>query len=453
MARPTFRGIIAVLLALALLPWSAPIGVAAPAHAQRPLTAPCYTAAIAALTKRGAIYSQGGTLPNDPINPATGQPYPRTGPSSFDCSGLIWWSYAQAGVTVGTTTYAQVNNGTPINCTLADLHGSTTTCWTLGDLIFLAHNGGQHVAIYVGSGLFMDCYNHAVGCVLHDVTRDSFYAAHFWQARRIVSGCEGLTTNPGQPVPTPASSPDLEAIPDLLGYVAFVIPQCGDCGNGQTGQPALVHQPPPETVWYDLGSVIQWLAWSIEDTMIDVLCWLVSLLQLLVNIVAQIANVFITAINQVWKFLIFAWLTVRAMFYAAWGGFEQVRDFFQQVVPFLMLAAAWLQALLSLLLSALQLAGQALTLLVQLALALLGLLGWIGGLALGLISAISVGLGATTTPAPLAATNHVVYGMVRGSLEALHDSQLGWMLYLGYGLAYIGFVVWLSRFLSASREA
>jgi hypothetical protein len=50
-----------------------------------------------------------------------------------------------------------------------------------------------------------------------------------------------------------------------------------------------------------------------------------------------------------------------------------------------------------------------LLLLVQLALALLGLLGWIGGLALGLISAISVGLGATTTPAPLAPSGHIVY--------------------------------------------
>src|SRR6185436_623161 len=127
-----------------------------------------------------------------------------------------------------------------------------------------------------------------------------------------------------------------------------VIPQCGDCGNGQTGQPALVHQPPPQTTWYDLGSVIQWLAWSIEDTMIDVLCWLLLILQLLINIIAQIANVFIAGVNQVWKFMIFAWLTGRSWLYAAWGTFEQVRDFFQEVEQFLVLAGAWLEAIFNL---------------------------------------------------------------------------------------------------------
>jgi hypothetical protein len=37
-------------------------------------------------------------------------------------------------------------------------------------------------------------------------------------------------------------------------------------------------------------------------------------------------------------------------------------------------------------------------------------------------------------------------------LEAIRDSQFGWLLYLSFALAYVGFVVWLSRFLSASKE-
>jgi hypothetical protein len=49
----------------------------------------------------------------------------------------------------------------------------------------------------------MDCFNHRVGCVLHDVSRDSFYREHFLQARRIVGGCEGMTIDPGAPVPPP----------------------------------------------------------------------------------------------------------------------------------------------------------------------------------------------------------------------------------------------------------
>lgn len=165
-------------------------------------TAPCYRAAIAALTQQGASYSQGGALAGDPIG-ADGQVLPRTGPHSFDCSGLVWWAYAQAGLPIGMTTAAQIDDGTTIACTLDDLNGADTDCWAPGDLIFLRYEGGRHVAIYVGSGLFMDCYSHAVGCVLHAVADDPFYRRHFEQARRIVSGCEGAALNPGLPVPVP----------------------------------------------------------------------------------------------------------------------------------------------------------------------------------------------------------------------------------------------------------
>jgi hypothetical protein len=160
-------------------------------------------AALSALTRQGARYSQGGARPDDPIDPVTGKPYPRTGPNSFDCSGLVWWSYAQAGISVGQTTQAQLNDGVALPCTLSDLNGAATRCWTLGDLIFLAYPGGRHVAIYVGQGLFMDCYNQKTGCILHDVACDPFYRAHFLEARRIVAGCEDLTIDPGQPIPSP----------------------------------------------------------------------------------------------------------------------------------------------------------------------------------------------------------------------------------------------------------
>lgn len=37
-----------------------------------------------------------------------------TGPSAFDCSGLVQWSYAQAGVALPRTTYDQVNTGVEV---------------------------------------------------------------------------------------------------------------------------------------------------------------------------------------------------------------------------------------------------------------------------------------------------------------------------------------------------
>lgn len=176
--------------------------VAPTALPAEPITAPCYRAVAAALSRQGAPYSQGGALADDPRGP-DGLPLPRTGPTSFDCSGLVWWAYAQAGLPVGHTTYQQLDDGVGLACTLDDLRGVFTRCWAPGDLIFLRYPAGQHVAIYAGSGLFMDCFNHRVGCVLHDVSRDPFYRAHFLQARRIIGGCEDMALDPGAPVPPP----------------------------------------------------------------------------------------------------------------------------------------------------------------------------------------------------------------------------------------------------------
>jgi cell wall-associated NlpC family hydrolase len=206
---------------------------ATPPSSPTPPTAPSYLAALAALTRQGARYSQGGAHPADPIDAATGEPYPRTGPNSFDCSGLVWWSYAQAGVAIGQTTLAQLNDGVALPCTLDDLQGAATRCWTLGDLIFLSYSGGRHVAIYVGQGLFMDCYNHETGCILHDVSRDTFYRAHFLEARRIVSGCEGLTIDPGQPIPSPPIGDpenDLICAPDGPNWTDSGVGYSRGCG-------------------------------------------------------------------------------------------------------------------------------------------------------------------------------------------------------------------------------
>ncbi|WP_042458663.1 C40 family peptidase, partial [Streptacidiphilus jiangxiensis] len=70
--------------------------------------------------------------------------YGATGPDSFDCSGLMQWAYAQAGVSLGRTTYDQINDGTPVNST-ADLQ--------VGDLIFF--NNDSHVGMYAGNGMVL----------------------------------------------------------------------------------------------------------------------------------------------------------------------------------------------------------------------------------------------------------------------------------------------------------
>jgi len=72
-----------------------------------------------------------------------GDPYVwgASGPTTFDCSGLVMWSYAQVGISLPHYSGAQFADGTHIS--MADLQP--------GDLVFPA-NPGEHVAMYIGNG-------------------------------------------------------------------------------------------------------------------------------------------------------------------------------------------------------------------------------------------------------------------------------------------------------------
>jgi cell wall-associated NlpC family hydrolase len=72
-----------------------------------------------------------------------GDPYVwgASGPGAFDCSGLVMWAYAQAGVSLPHFSGAQYAMTTHIP--MADLQP--------GDLVFPA-DPGQHVAMYIGNG-------------------------------------------------------------------------------------------------------------------------------------------------------------------------------------------------------------------------------------------------------------------------------------------------------------
>ncbi|MFG3157393.1 NlpC/P60 family protein [Streptomyces sp. NPDC048219] len=72
-----------------------------------------------------------------------GKPYIRggTGPSSYDCSGLTSWAYAQADVHIPRTSEAQSGIGTRL--TRSELQ--------VGDLVFF-FNDLHHVGLYAGNG-------------------------------------------------------------------------------------------------------------------------------------------------------------------------------------------------------------------------------------------------------------------------------------------------------------
>jgi cell wall-associated NlpC family hydrolase len=80
-----------------------------------------------------------------------GKPYiwGGTGPTGYDCSGLIMMAYQAAGITLPRTTFQQVTVGTPV---------FSLTQLRPGDLIFTPGSDGTpahpgHVGMYLGSGL------------------------------------------------------------------------------------------------------------------------------------------------------------------------------------------------------------------------------------------------------------------------------------------------------------
>jgi cell wall-associated NlpC family hydrolase len=78
-----------------------------------------------------------------------GSPYRYGGatPRGFDCSGLVYYAYRKAGISVPRTTQAQYRRSERI--ALSDI--------LRGDLLFfrLASRGISHVGIYTGNGKFI----------------------------------------------------------------------------------------------------------------------------------------------------------------------------------------------------------------------------------------------------------------------------------------------------------
>lgn len=84
------------------------------------------------------------------VRSAVGSPYGwgSAGPSSFDCSGLTSWAYAQAGKQIPRTSQAQAAAGTPV--AISDLQP--------GDIVAY-YGGASHVGIYIGNGKIIDSLN------------------------------------------------------------------------------------------------------------------------------------------------------------------------------------------------------------------------------------------------------------------------------------------------------
>ncbi|GAC69522.1 C40 family peptidase [Gordonia soli] len=69
--------------------------------------------------------------------------YGSAGPNAFDCSGLVYWSYKQAGKDIPRDSYGQLGGGRAVAYQDAKP----------GDVLIF--NGGGHAGIYVGNGKFV----------------------------------------------------------------------------------------------------------------------------------------------------------------------------------------------------------------------------------------------------------------------------------------------------------
>ncbi|ARE75183.1 C40 family peptidase [Streptomyces sp. NPDC059558] len=86
-----------------------------------------------------------------------------TGPSSFDCSGLVQAAYRQAGISLPRMSQAQSSAGTSVS--LSALQP--------GDILYWGSKGSAyHVAIYVGGGKFVGAQNPSTGIVERNLSYD-----------------------------------------------------------------------------------------------------------------------------------------------------------------------------------------------------------------------------------------------------------------------------------------
>jgi peptidoglycan DL-endopeptidase CwlO len=113
-------------------------------------------AAGEALSQLGTAYSWGGSQPG-----------------GFDCSGLVMWAYAQVGVALPHSSYAQYGYGVPVSRDQLQP----------GDLVFF--DGLGHVGIYIGGDQFVHA-PHTGDVVKISSLSEGWYTATYVGARRIL---------------------------------------------------------------------------------------------------------------------------------------------------------------------------------------------------------------------------------------------------------------------------
>jgi cell wall-associated NlpC family hydrolase len=138
-----------------------------------PVTAPT-TTTVAAPVPSTAPASVQPAL--EAAQSAIGTPYASgaTGPSSFDCSGLMVYAFDAAGITLPRTSFAQFGTGTEVS--LEEIQP--------GDLVFFDTDGpgASHVGIATGPETAISATTHGV---MEHPTKSGYWGEHLIGARRV----------------------------------------------------------------------------------------------------------------------------------------------------------------------------------------------------------------------------------------------------------------------------
>jgi hypothetical protein len=248
------------------------------------------------------------------------------------------------------------------------------------------------------------------------------------------------------------AAPQWADMPDAIGYATWVVPQCGAGIDANPG-------PPPTVTWSEPSSLVAWLAYNWQRTTLGLLCWIAAFTQHVVNFGALAMNLIIGALNTLWRLGLFVWL-YGSWLAVEWGTYlyEVQRELLWDLRDGWQIVANWFAQLAQAGADVLAFVGQWITLLGQVVMAGLGWLGWLGGLimtaAYEMVRALGWlpgGQGPTVGVPDALAGTYPLYCGVRGVVDGLHASQIGWALTVMYAMAYIGWFLWLSRFLSASK--
>lgn len=135
------------------------IGCASDPVSNRPSTGDVIQASAIAASMEGTPYRYGGH------NPARG----------FDCSGLVYYSYQRAGMSVPRSTEAQRQHSRKISA----------SSLARGDLVFFNQQGkfSSHVGIYLGNSRFVHAPSGGKHVRIDNLNSD-YWQKHFVDARR-----------------------------------------------------------------------------------------------------------------------------------------------------------------------------------------------------------------------------------------------------------------------------